>query len=111
VLCFYSIRLKHELVELFCENSFCYKVYTKVKVFLMLWIFHLDLFWVILESLAIWVLARWLRCSMSTQQRTPSSPLVPPSGPFSMEILRERYAHGEIDTATFEEMREELEVR
>ena len=75
----------------------------------MFWIIPLGLFWFILLGLAIWVLVRWQRCSMSTQQRTPSSPLVPPSGPFSLEILRERYAHGEIGTATFEEMREELE--
>ena len=97
-------------MELFNENSFYYKVCTKVKVLLMFWIFQLDLFWVILEGLAIWVLARWLRCSMLSQQRTLSSPLFPPGGPFSREMLRERRAHGEIDTATFEEMREELEV-
>jgi uncharacterized membrane protein len=76
----------------------------------MLWIFRMDLFWVILESLAIWLLVRWQHCSMSTQQHTPSSPLVPLGGPFTMEMLRERYANGETDTATFEETREELEI-
>ena len=75
----------------------------------LFWILPVGLFWFILPSLAIWVLGRWQHCSMSTQQRTPSRPPVPPSGPFSMEILRQRYARGEIDTATFEDMREELE--
>jgi hypothetical protein len=37
------------------------------------------------------------------------TPGTPPSQPSAMEILRQRYARGEIDAATFENMRERLE--
>jgi hypothetical protein len=37
------------------------------------------------------------------------TPGMPPSQPSAMEILRQRYARGEIDTATYESMRERLE--
>jgi putative membrane protein len=32
----------------------------------------------------------------------------PPSGPSALEILQQRYARGEIDTATYEQMCERL---
>ncbi len=34
----------------------------------------------------------------------------PASGPTALEILRQRYARGDIDTTTFEQMHERLEV-
>ncbi|HEY6284667.1 MAG TPA: SHOCT domain-containing protein [Ktedonobacteraceae bacterium] len=37
------------------------------------------------------------------------TPGTPPSQLSAMELLRQRYARGEIDTATFENMRERLE--
>jgi uncharacterized membrane protein len=42
---------------------------------------------------------------------TPGSgfPLTGRTGHTAIEILRQRYAHGEIDTATFEQMRRRLE--
>jgi putative membrane protein len=39
----------------------------------------------------------------------PGAP-VPPVQPSAMEILRQRYARGEIDAATFDQMRERLEA-
>lgn len=71
---------------------------------------------VIVLVLLIWVLVRWLQRS----QLGSSSPAVPaqvgPPGahesqPTPVDVLRQRYARGEIDTATFEEMQRRLEGR
>ncbi len=40
----------------------------------------------------------------------PGAAPVPPAQPTAMEILRQRYARGEIDAATFDQMRERLEA-
>jgi putative membrane protein len=40
----------------------------------------------------------------------PGMPPVPPVQPSAMEILRQRYARGEIDATTFDQMRERLEA-
>lgn len=40
----------------------------------------------------------------------PGVPPVSPVQPSAMEILRQRYARGEIDAATFDQMRERLEA-
>lgn len=62
------------------------------------------LIWIVLLGLAIWGLVRLL------SNRTPAaSPLVSATGLSGMEILRQRYARGEIDEATFAQMRERLE--
>lgn len=71
---------------------------------MMLWMFFWNLFWIALVGLAIWALLRWL---MTRGKRLS----IPPTEPSAMEILRQRYARGEIDTATFEQMREHLESR
>jgi putative membrane protein len=59
------------------------------------------LFWVALIAAAIWAFTRW------QAGRTSSSDT---AGPSAAEILRRRYARGEIDTATYEEMRRRLEL-
>jgi putative membrane protein len=56
----------------------------------------------------VWAVIRWVNNRTST-------PIPPPlrgtqSGPTALEILQQRYARGEIDTATYEQMRERLQA-
>lgn len=69
------------------------------------------LLWALVIGLLVWALIRWLGIH-SPAGGSPGFPLVgPATGPSAMEVLRGRYARGEIDTATFEQMRERLEAR
>jgi uncharacterized membrane protein len=75
------------------------------------------IFMLVLLGLLIWGLIRWFstrgRHYHMPQRYNPVpptfSPGTPPSQPSAMEILRLRYARGEIDATTFENMRERLE--
>lgn len=60
--------------------------------------------WIGLIGILIWAVSR-----LFTQRGTSTGQLQ--SGPSAMEILRQRYARGEIDEATFERMRQRLESR
>ena len=64
--------------------------------------------WIALLVVLVWALIRWLERKTTTP--LPPSTGTPPMGPSALEILRQRYARGEIDTATFEQMRERLEA-
>jgi putative membrane protein len=57
--------------------------------------------WFAVLGLLVWALVRWLATSGPGRGMG--------GGPSAMEILRQRYARGEIDAATFEQMRERLE--
>jgi putative membrane protein len=59
--------------------------------------------WIALIGLLIWAVSRLF------SQRASSTDH-PDAGPSAMEILRQRYARGEIDEATFERMRAQLEA-
>ena len=59
--------------------------------------------WIALLIVLAWAALRWLN-------RKAGTAAPPTSGPSAMEILQQRYARGEIDTATFEQMRERLEA-
>jgi putative membrane protein len=50
----------------------------------------------------VWALIRWLdrRASLASTR----GPVGGPAGPSAIEMLRERYARGEIDAATFDQM-------
>lgn len=69
-----------------------------------LWMILASVFWLAVLGVLIWALARWL--GGRTQAPTP-----PPArnGQSALDILRERYARGEIDATAFEQMRERLE--
>ncbi len=59
-----------------------------------------SLLWLALIALLIWAIVHWLT-KKGDNTITPA--------PSAMEILRRRYARGEIDSETFERMREQLE--
>ena len=59
--------------------------------------------WIALIGLLVWGLSRLLGQRASSVGR-------PDTGPSALEILRQRYARGEIDEATFERMRTRLDA-
>ncbi len=64
--------------------------------------------WIALLVVLVWALIRWISGRTTTPVPPYTSAL--PTGLSALEILRQRYARGEIDTATFEQMREQLEA-
>ena len=70
-------------------------------------------FWLVILALLIWALVRRFSSRggpMPFYRHEPFyHPGTPPVQPSPMEILRQRYARGEIDAVTFEQMRERLE--
>jgi putative membrane protein len=58
-----------------------------------------SILWIALIAVLIWTAVRWVD-KRHAGTTTPSA----------MEILRQRYARGDIDTATFEQMREQLKT-
>jgi putative membrane protein len=68
------------------------------------------IFWLVILGLLIWGMIRWLSTRGRHMHVPPFyTPGMPHAQPSAMEILRQRYARGEIDTATYESMRERLE--
>ena len=81
-----------------------------------------SLFWLLLLATLIWLIVR----RIGAQNRGPFPPFVahhqPGQPPFQppfpppfqqsspLDILRQRYARGEIDAATFDQMRERLDA-
>jgi len=84
--------------------------------FLLPFLFMGRIFMLVLLGLLIWGLIRMFtrgkRFYMPPRYNPVSptyTPGPPPSQLSAMEILRQRYARGEIDAATFDSMRERLE--
>ncbi len=76
--------------------------------FLLPLLFIGKFFWIIVLALVIGALLRGRRGRM---QAFPFGPYNPAwRQPTAMEILRQRYARGEIDAVTFDQMRERLEA-
>jgi putative membrane protein len=106
------------------------RVYRKKERIPMMWGFGLGLwlllpllflgrfFWIIILALLIGSMIRWFSFRhwhmhmpvYQYQYGTRYGYGVPPVQPSTMDILRRRYARGEIDAATFEQMRERLEA-
>lgn len=68
------------------------------------WMIIGSLFWLAVVGVLIWALVRWL----GGRAQTPTLPTTG-NGHSALDILRERYARGEIDATTYEQMRERLE--
>ncbi len=89
-----------------------------IPFFGLMLIFRLmgSLFWIALFALLILGLVRLLTRSQGPGFFFRPSPFVAPQQPYqpqpisAMEILRQRYAHGEIDAVTFDQMRERLQA-
>lgn len=65
-----------------------------------------NVLWIALLGVLVWAVIRWFaRRPGVLGSREPG--LL--GGPSALEILRQRYARGEIDAVTFEQMRERLD--
>ena len=74
-----------------------------------MWLMLLSMvLWIALLVVVVWAIIRWLdrRTSSSGSINTNTPPT--PGSPSALEILGQRYARGEIDATTFEQMRERL---
>jgi len=60
-------------------------------------------FWVVILVIGFIFLVTWLRKTRPVEQEQAA-----PSGASSVQILKQRYARGEIDQATFDQMRQDL---
>jgi uncharacterized membrane protein len=70
------------------------------------WMILSSLFWLGLAAVVVWALVRWLSSAMRwTTPRAPHEPVQLSA----LDMLKARYARGEIDTATFQMMRAQLE--
>ncbi len=74
-----------------------------------------DLLWIALLFVLVLALVRWFTREIPSHTNRPWNssaqlPTSPPDRSSAMEILRQRYARGEIDAATFDEMRERVEA-
>jgi putative membrane protein len=75
----------------------------------MLWMTLWNIIWLVVIGLAIWALVRWLmHRTAGGQYHSMQGSSAPMQGPSALEILRQRYARGEIDAETFARMREQL---
>jgi putative membrane protein len=70
---------------------------------MMAWMAIWSIVWLVVVGVLIWALVRWVSGRTSAPGGTAS-------GPSALEILRQRYARGEIDATTFDQMRERLEA-
>ncbi len=76
------------------------------------WMVLQGAFWLLLAAIAVWAFVRWL--NRPSRQAPPQNSQYPPYPPqqamSALDILRQRYARGEIDAATYEQMRARLEA-
>jgi putative membrane protein len=69
------------------------------------WMIISSVLWLVIVGVAVWALVRWLNTRGPVASHPSTSGT---AGPSAQEILRQRYACGEIDEATFERMQARL---
>ncbi|GAC1632787.1 MAG: hypothetical protein PVS3B3_20940 [Ktedonobacteraceae bacterium] len=62
--------------------------------------------WIVLLGVLVWAVIRWLNTRAVSPNR--QAQMLPGSGFTAVEIVRQRYARGEIDATAFEQMQERL---
>ena len=77
-------------------------------LFLLPFLFLAKFFWIVILALFIGFLIR--RFSFRHAHRYAYQYGTPSAQPSALDILRQRYARGEIDAVTFDQMRERLEA-
>jgi len=77
-------------------------------MFLLPLLFLAKFFWIVILALFIGLMIR--RFSMRHAYRYAYQYGTPSAQPSALDILHQRYARGEIDAVTFEQMRERLEA-
>ena len=77
-------------------------------LFLLPLLFVAKFFWIVILILLIGLMVR--RFSFRHAYRYAYPYGTPTARPSALDILRQRYARGEIDAVTFEQMRERLEA-
>ena len=63
-----------------------------------------SLLWIALLVVLVWAIVRWFN-------KRNGATVLPTSTPSATEVLRQRFARGEIDAATFEQMKAQLQER
>lgn len=75
------------------------------------WMIVSMVLWLLLLGVAVWAFVRWVahqtRAELSRTSHLSSDSA---SDVSALEILRRRFARGEIDSATFEDMRQRLQA-
>ena len=75
------------------------------------WMIISSLLWLGIAAVAVWALVRWLVGTRSPDAaRSRDLPVQQTPQASALDILKARYARGEIDTPTFQVMRAELEA-
>ncbi len=68
------------------------------------------LFWIVIAGLIVWALAQALPRVTASNNGSSISPVNTSQDDFALEILKQRFARGEITREEYEAMRQELAV-